>query len=55
VTSSYSLEYRGLDEDGLKRLLCDEKGFSEERVDKLIERMKGFYASRAQAKLIDWA
>jgi flap endonuclease-1 len=55
VTSSYSLEYRGLDEEGLKRLLCDERGFSEERVDKLIERMKGFYASRAQAKLIDWA
>jgi len=55
VRADYDLSYRGLDEEGLKRFLCDEKGFSEERVGTLIERMKGFYASRSQAKLIDWA
>jgi len=55
VKADYDLSHRGLDEEGLRRFLCDEKGFSEERVGTLIERMKGFYASRSQAKLIDWA
>jgi len=53
VKLSHDLKYHGLDEEGLKRFLCDEKGFSEERVNTLIRRMRGFYALKKQAKLLN--
>ncbi|MEM4700238.1 MAG: flap endonuclease-1 [Candidatus Nezhaarchaeales archaeon] len=54
VTHHYNLDYRELDAEGLKRFLCDEKGFAENRVDVLIKRMESFHATRLQAKLSSW-
>ncbi|MCX8204723.1 MAG: flap endonuclease-1 [Candidatus Nezhaarchaeota archaeon] len=54
VTHDYSLDYCELNAEGLKRFLCDERGFAEDRVDKLIKRMEGFRALRLQAKLSSW-
>ncbi|MGQ9596283.1 MAG: flap endonuclease-1 [Thermoproteota archaeon] len=45
VKEDYSLRYTGLDEDGLMGFLHHEKGFSRERVVKLIERMRRYYRS----------
>ncbi|RLF15356.1 MAG: flap endonuclease-1 [Thermoprotei archaeon] len=54
VTADYSISYGGLDEEGLRRFLCDEKGFSEERVETLIERMRAFYSKKRQLSLERW-
>lgn len=54
VTNSYCLDYREVDADGLKRFLCDERGFSEDRVESLIRRMESLRALKAQAKLSSW-
>ncbi|RLF11317.1 MAG: flap endonuclease-1 [Thermoprotei archaeon] len=55
VLDRYTLNYGVLDEEGLKRFLCDDKGFSEERVEKLVERIKAFYSRRLQTRLEEWA
>ncbi len=55
VLDCYTLNYGVLDEEGLKRFLCDDKGFSEERVEKLVERIKAFYSRRLQTRLEEWA
>lgn len=39
VIDNYRLDYRGVDEAGLYQFLCLERGFSEERVRKVIEGM----------------
>jgi len=43
VNEKYELRYTGVDEDGLRKFLYIEKGFSKERVIKLINRLKRFY------------
>jgi len=53
VTANYDLEFKGLDENGLTRFLCDERGFGRERVSLVINRMKQFYASQS-SKLSSW-
>lgn len=45
VKEVYSVEYTGLNEEGVMEFLHFEKGFSKERVIKLIERMRRFYRS----------
>ncbi|MBO3800353.1 MAG: flap structure-specific endonuclease, partial [Candidatus Brockarchaeota archaeon] len=45
VREEYCLKYTGLDEERLMEFLCFEKGFSKERVVKLIERLRRFYRS----------
>jgi flap endonuclease-1 len=40
VTDDYSIEERPLQEENLKRFLCDDRDFSEDRVDTLIKRMR---------------
>ncbi|MGQ9479663.1 MAG: flap endonuclease-1 [Thermoproteota archaeon] len=55
IREDYSLRYTGLDEDGLMRFLHEEKGFSRERVIKLIGRMKRFYKSaNSGSTLREW-
>jgi len=53
VTDDYAVRFERLDEDGLRRFLCDERGFSAERVDLAIKRMREFYA-RERSSLQTW-
>ncbi len=46
VTGNYELLFRGLDEAGLRKFLCEERGFSTDRVNLAIGRMREFYARR---------
>ncbi|MBI5286239.1 MAG: flap structure-specific endonuclease [Deltaproteobacteria bacterium] len=41
VTTSYSIDYKRADEEGLYQFLCSERGFAEERVKLVIEGIKG--------------
>jgi flap endonuclease-1 len=54
VTSNYTLNYESLDEDGLTDFLCDQRDFSRQRVETVIQRMKKFYANKKQAGLEEW-
>ena len=51
VTETYSLETRGLDEEGLVGFLCGERGFSRGRVETLVNRMR---AAGSQRSLTDY-
>jgi len=53
VTSSYKTDFTGLKEDQLREFLCKERGFSEDRVELAIKRMKQFY-SRKSSSLSSW-
>jgi len=54
VTSDYTLRYTELNEEGLYRFLCDQRDFSRERVETVIQRMKDFHRSKRQVELEDW-
>jgi len=54
VTTDYALSYGDVQEDELYRFLCDQRDFSRERVETVIQRMKAFYASRNQTELKSW-
>jgi len=54
VTTDYTLRYGELQEDELCRFLCDQRDFSRERVETVVQRMKEFYASRKQTELEKW-
>ncbi|HEX59917.1 MAG TPA: flap endonuclease-1 [Methanomicrobia archaeon] len=49
VTDDYELEWAEPDEDAIKRFLCDEHDFSEERVEKAIEKLRGGGESERRA------
>jgi flap endonuclease-1 len=53
VVESYDLQFRGLDEQGLRHFLCQERNFSEERVNLAVQRMREFYA-RERSSLKPW-
>jgi len=53
VTDEYDIQFRGLDEAGLREFLCVERDFSTERVDLAVDRMKEFYA-RERSSLQTW-
>ncbi len=54
VVSDYALKYSGLREEELHRFLCEERDFSERRVETVVERMRRFYSARKQAGLERW-
>jgi len=54
VTDDYDLSYKQLQEEALNRFLCEERGFSRERVRVIVERMKGFNANQGQSRLEKW-
>jgi len=54
VTGNYTLNYESLNEDGLTDFLCDERDFSRQRVETVIQRMKKFYANKKQTGLEEW-
>jgi flap endonuclease-1 len=53
VTDEYDIQFRGLDEAGLREFLCVERDFSTERIDLAVDRMKEFYA-RERSSLQTW-
>jgi len=55
VTNDYHLAYEGANEEGLLRFLCGERDFSRDRVEKVIEMMKGLSQSvKSQRELVNW-
>jgi flap endonuclease-1 len=53
VTNDYDLKFRGLNEVELRQFLCAERGFSPDRVDLAVKRMREFY-SREKSSLRSW-
>lgn len=53
VTQDYEIQFKGLDERGLRKFLCEERGFSTDRVELAIVRMREFYA-RDRSTLQTW-
>jgi len=43
VTDDYQIKFNGLNETGLKHFLVEERGFSEDRVELAVKRMRAFY------------
>lgn len=54
VTDEYELEWGEPDPDGIKRFLCDEHDFSEDRVQSGIDRLIKGKAEQAQSRLEKW-
>jgi flap endonuclease-1 len=53
VTEDYEVKFKGLNEEGLRKFLCEERGFSADRVDLAIKRMREFYGRR-RSVLQNW-
>jgi flap endonuclease-1 len=53
VTDEYDTAFYGVNEDGLRRFLCNERGFSIDRVDLAIKRMNAFYQAE-KSTLTGW-
>ncbi|MCD6421527.1 MAG: flap endonuclease-1 [Thaumarchaeota archaeon] len=55
VTKDYRIEWREVDYEGVKRMLCDEHDFSEERVDKALNELKdALQKARGMTSLDQW-
>jgi len=55
VTDHYNLAYENANEEGLLRFLCEEHNFSSNRVEKVIERLRGVSQSiNSQSGLENW-
>jgi len=54
VTSEYTTDYRQPKEEELYTFLCGERGFSRDRVEKAVERIKGSRKAIEQADLKRW-
>jgi flap endonuclease-1 len=54
VTEDYTLRWRGVDAEDVRRLLCDAHGFSVDRVDSAISRAGRGDVARAQSSLDSW-
>ena len=53
VTDEYDLKFNELDENGLRRFLCDERDFSVGRLDLAVKRVKSFQ-QQERSTLADW-
>jgi flap endonuclease-1 len=54
VTNDYALDYGEMQEETLYRFLCEERDFSRERVEVVVDRMRKFYAYQRQVRLEKW-
>jgi flap endonuclease-1 len=54
VTEDYELVWRGPDEEEVRRIMCDRHGFSVDRIDTVIARIRQAGSSRAQSSLDSW-
>jgi flap endonuclease-1 len=53
VTDDYEIIFNGVDQDELRHFLVEERGFSADRVDLAIKRMKSFYLQE-KSSLAGW-
>jgi flap endonuclease-1 len=53
ISTQYEIRFTGLNEHGLKHFLCEERNFSNERVELAIHRMQEFY-ERERSTLTSW-
>lgn len=53
VTDEYEIQFSGQNESGLRKFLCEERGFSPERVELATNRMRQFYG-RKRSGLQNW-
>ena len=53
VTDEYVIKFTELNEDGLRHFLCEERGFSADRVDLAVKRMRAFY-QKEKSTLAGW-
>jgi len=54
VTSNYTTAYGEINEEGLYTFLCQQRDFSRNRVETVIQRMRTFYKSKRQTELKEW-
>jgi len=54
ITPKYTLNYTKLQEDELYNFLCNERDFSRQRVEKIVQRMKKVYSDEKQEGLRKW-
>jgi flap endonuclease-1 len=54
VTEEYSLRWPDADEEGVRKILCDGHGFSVDRVDSTLSRLRRTSQSRSQSSLDSW-
>jgi len=55
VTNNYKLEWKEIDKERVKRILCDEHDFSEERIDKaLASVIETTRETKAETRLDEW-
>lgn len=54
VDDDYELEWRPVDPEGVRKLMCDRHGFSVDRIDSTISRIRTANAARAQRSLDVW-
>ena len=55
VDDNYKLDWRRVDPESVRRLLCDRHGFSVDRVDSVLGRIVSLESSRKQRSLDTWA
>jgi len=54
VADDYQIEWGELQEEELYEFLCDQRGFSRQRVETVVQRMKRFYSDKTQISLGKW-
>lgn len=54
VTDEYSIAWKGPDEAGIRRIMCDAHGFSVDRIDAVLGRLRQGKDPRAQMSLDSW-
>ncbi len=54
VTDEYSITWKGPDEAGIRRIMCDAHGFSVDRIDAVLGRLRQGKDPKAQMSLDSW-
>ncbi len=54
ITDDYEIKWRGIQEDKVRGMLCEEHGFAVERVENTIEKFQAFKISTEQRNLDHW-
>ena len=54
VDDDYRLDWKPVDAEGVRKLMCDQHGFSVDRIDSTVSRIRPTNATRAQSSLDVW-
>jgi flap endonuclease-1 len=54
ISDDYSLLWGRVDQEAVRRILCDKHGFSVDRIDVVLERVAAKQNTRAQKNLDSW-